>query len=377
MDSPRIDFLYLSEPDMIAAGVRDIAAATDVMEETLVLLSDGDYMMAGENGNSHGAMITFPEEPVHEGMPADGPDRRFMAMPAYLGGRFRSTGVKWYGSNMANRERDLPRSIHVFVLSDTDTGAPLAIMSANLLSAYRTAAVPNVGTKHLAREDVHTVAIIGPGVMARTTFEGLVAQRPDIKHLRIKGRSEDSTNRAAQEFREKYPHIDVTVVDSERAAVEGAGVVITAANASPKGSSEFPQIRGEWLAPGALVLAPGAVAFDDEFLTGVRKVVDYQGLYDAWHEEYGTQRAYDLIGIIGSRFLALAHEGRFDVSEIEQMGDIAAGRIPGRRDEDEVIVYSIGGMPVEDVAWAHDVWRNALERGIGQRLNLWETPAAH
>ncbi|NLE97947.1 MAG: ornithine cyclodeaminase [Propionibacterium sp.] len=373
----RIDFLYLSEPDMIAAGVRDIAAATDAMEETLILLSEGDYMMAGENGNSHGAMITFPEEPEHEGMPADGPDRRFMAMPAYLGGRFRATGVKWYGSNMANRERDLPRSIHVFVLNDADTGAPLAIMSANLLSAYRTAAVPNVGTKHLAREDVDTMAIIGPGVMSKTTFEGLVAQRPGIKHLRIKGRSPGSTNRAADEFREQYPQLEsVTVVDTDRDAVTGAGVIITAANASPKGSSEFPQLMGEWLAPGALVLAPGAVAFDDEFLTGVRKVVDYQGLYDAWDEEYGTQRAYDLIGIIGSRFLALAQEGHFDASEIEQMGDIASGKIPGRKDDDEIIVYSVGGMPVEDVAWAHDVWRNAQERGIGQSLNLWETPAA-
>ena len=119
----RIDFLYLSEPDMIAAGVNDQLRCIDVMEEAFVLLADHDYMMAGESGDSHGAMITFPVEPEHEGMPKDGPDRRFMAIPAYLGGRFRATGVKWYGSNMENREHGLPRSIHVFVLNDTDTGA--------------------------------------------------------------------------------------------------------------------------------------------------------------------------------------------------------------------------------------------------------------
>ncbi|MDO5454431.1 MAG: ornithine cyclodeaminase, partial [Corynebacterium sp.] len=84
---------------MIEAGVTDSAACVETMEETLVLLADGDYRMAGASGNSHGAQINFPDNPEHEGMPANGPDRRFMAMPAYIGGRFRSTGVKWYGSN--------------------------------------------------------------------------------------------------------------------------------------------------------------------------------------------------------------------------------------------------------------------------------------
>ena len=58
-----INFLFLSEPDMIAAGVKDVAQCVDVMEETLVLLAQGDYKMAGLNSNSHGAMITFPENP--------------------------------------------------------------------------------------------------------------------------------------------------------------------------------------------------------------------------------------------------------------------------------------------------------------------------
>ena len=53
-------------------------------------------------------------------------------MPAYLGGRFQTSGVKWYGSNIANREKGLPRSILTMILNDIDTGAPLAFMSANL-----------------------------------------------------------------------------------------------------------------------------------------------------------------------------------------------------------------------------------------------------
>ena len=83
-------------------------------------------------------------------MQANGPGRCFMAMPAYLGGRFNGAGVKWYGSKADHRQHDLPRSIQLFILNDAITGAPKAVMSANLLSAYRTDAVPGVGVKHLA-----------------------------------------------------------------------------------------------------------------------------------------------------------------------------------------------------------------------------------
>lgn len=56
----RIDFIYLSEQDMIRAGVTDMPACVDTMEEMFGLLYQGDYRMAGPNSDSHGAMITFP-----------------------------------------------------------------------------------------------------------------------------------------------------------------------------------------------------------------------------------------------------------------------------------------------------------------------------
>ena len=138
----KIDFLYLSEPDMIKAGVKDMSKCVDCMEDLLVTLNKGDYMMGGENHNSHGCMIMFPDDPKFPGMPKNGPDRRFMAMPAYLGGKHQLAGMKWYGSNIENKEKGLPRSILMMMLNDKDTGAPLALMSANLLSSYRTGGCP-------------------------------------------------------------------------------------------------------------------------------------------------------------------------------------------------------------------------------------------
>lgn len=49
---------------MIDAGVTDSAQCVEAMEETLILLAEGDYRMAGATANSHGAQISFPASPV-------------------------------------------------------------------------------------------------------------------------------------------------------------------------------------------------------------------------------------------------------------------------------------------------------------------------
>ncbi|WP_257158423.1 tyramine oxidase subunit B [Corynebacterium cystitidis] len=373
----RIDFIYLSEPEMVEAGVGDAARCVETMEETLVLLARGDYRMAGASANSHGAQINFPKNPEHEGMPADGPDRRFMAMPAYIGGRFRTTGVKWYGSNVENRKRGLPRSIHLFVLNDTDTGAPLAVMSANTLSAYRTGAVPGVGVKHLAVDNAETVGIIGPGVMSRTIFSSAVSQRPSIKNLKIKGRSKDSTERAANWFREKFPELEVTIVESEQEAIENSDIIIGGTSTSKDGPSGFPYFKTEWLNPGALVLCPAAARFDDDFVASDKAnlVVDFRGLYSEWFHENGKDVTYeDLLGIPGNRWWDMIQEGSLKEEELVNIGDIADGKAPGRENDEQIFLYSIGGMPVEDVAWATDLYENAIKKGIGTKLNLWDDP---
>ena len=374
----RIDFLYLNEEEMVEAGVTDLAACVETMEETLILLADGDYRMAGASANSHGAQINFPDDPEHEGMPANGPDRRFMAMPAYLGGRFRNSGVKWYGSNADNRQNDLPRSIHLFILNDSVTGAPLSVMSANLLSAYRTGSVPGVGVKHLALENAETVGIVGPGVMSRTILGAALTQRPSIKNVKIKGRSAGSTQRAADWIKENYPQLeDVRIVETEEEAIRDSDIVITGTSTYPDGPSGFQYLKKEYLKPGALLLMPAAARLDDDFVQSddCRLVVDYTGLYEEWFNENGPDVTYErLLGIPGNRWWDMKEEGTLPADKLVNIGDIASGKAPGRQNDEEIFCYSIGGMPVEDVAWATDVYENALKKGIGTKLNLWDTP---
>lgn len=373
--SPQIDFLYLSEPDMIRAGVTDMAACVDTMEEMLALLHAGDYRMAGANNDSHGAMVVFPEESPFPTMPKPTADRRFMAMPAYLGGSFGTSGCKWYGSNIANRDKGLPRSILMFTLNDTDTGAPLAFMSANLLSAYRTGAIPGVGARHLAREDAEVVGILGPGVMARTSLAAFLAVRPGIRTVKLKGRSAASLEAFRAWALAEYPHLEIVDVDTIEEVVRGSDIVTFCTSGETGDPSAYPLVKREWVKPGAFLSMPAGADIDDEMeASDVRKVADNIGLYEAWADELPSP-AHHHVPVIGCKFMDLIAEGRMDAADLEDLGAIAAGAAPGRRDDDEIAILSVGGMPVEDVAWGTVLYRRAVERGIGVRLNLWETPA--
>ncbi|MEE1229242.1 MAG: tyramine oxidase subunit B [Lachnospiraceae bacterium] len=372
---PEVDFLYLNEQDMIDAGVEDMAGCIDAMEEMLKLMKVGNYRMGGANGNSHGCMVSFPAESPFPEMPKDGPDRRFMAMPAYLGGKFDMAGMKWYGSNAENRKKGLPRSVLMLTLNDKDTGAPVAYMSANVLSAFRTGAVPGVGFKYFAPKDTKTVGIIGPGVMSKTALVAMMTVRPGIETVKIKGRGKASMDKYIAFIKNRYPSIkNIIPVDSVEEATRDSDIVYSATSSPTGDPSAYPYIKSDWIKPGAMLCTTAALRFDDDFLINkARTVTDNIKLYEAWEEEYAPH-AYNTIPIPAVHAEDLIAEGKMSKDQIDDLGDVLMGKIPVHRQEGENVVYSVGGMPVEDVAWGTIVYRNALEKGIGTRLTLWDKP---
>ncbi|MGN0275369.1 MAG: tyramine oxidase subunit B [Chordicoccus sp.] len=371
---PAIDFLFLNEEDMIKAGVTDMPACVDAMEEVLKLLGMGDFMMGGENHYSHGTKLAFPEESPFPEMPSGkGEDRRFLAMPAYIGGPFDNAGVKWYGSNMENKKKGLPRSILMFILTDKDTGAPKAFMSANMLSAYRTGAVSGAGLRYLARKDSKVAGIYGPGVIGKTTFEAIMDACPEVDTVKVKGRSQRGIDSFTEYVHEKFPKVKVVTVDSLEAMVRDTDVMAFCAT-SGHDLSKYPHVQKEWVKPGATITCPGGAEFADDFLVNdCRLAVDALGLYHAWATEF-PYPTYGGVTIVGTKFMDLEHEGKLKEEDITDMGQVILGNQSGRKSDDEIIVYSVGGMPVEDVAWATVCLKKAKELGIGTPLHLWDKP---
>lgn len=227
----KTEFLYLSEPDTIAAGVLDVPKCINNAEEVFTLLAKGDYLMGGNNHNNHGMYIVFPKESPFPNMPVAGPDRRFVAMPAYLGGRFDICGQKWYGSNAANKSKGLPRSVLMVTLNNKDTGEPLAYMSANLLSAARTGAVPGVATRHLARKDAEVLLCIGCGAIGTSCLNNVITQMPNVKKVICNNHSVAPAEKLAAHVREQIGIIGLIDNEFPKRGLHVDGVVSCEATA--------------------------------------------------------------------------------------------------------------------------------------------------
>ncbi len=371
-----LKFLYLNEEDMINAGVKNMDKCILTMEDMFMLLHKEDYRMGGENANEHGIRVSFPKESDVEGMPIHKPDYRFMAMPAYLGGRFKMFGIKSYGSNPDNAQKGLPRSILMMSLMDATTGAPLAYMSANILSAMRTGATSGVGAKHLSVKNPKVVSIIGPGTMSKYTLYSFITAQPSIEVVRIKGRSKRGIDNFISYCKKNFPTIKEYIVCNDVQEVcKDADIVFYGTTNAAK-YEENPTVKKEWLKKGALVIAASALLVDTEFLSDkdVKLISDNYKMYDGWGSGQPLPTQKNVSTLLGMGFYDAVTEGKIPREAITDMGEILTGEKSGRDSEEQIILYAVGGMPIEDVAWGYDCYMNAINNNIGTELKVWDKP---
>jgi 2,3-diaminopropionate biosynthesis protein SbnB len=337
--SRAVEFLYLTQEQVIECGGLDMVQTMEAVEKVFGLLDDGECIEPHAPSIRWGSLN----------------DRRISMHPAYVGGDVQVAGIKWIPSNPENPiKRNMPRSNGITILNDPETGYPLAIMDGTVISAMRTGAVVGVGAKYLARSDAEVVGLIGAGVINHTQ---LMALHAALKHLRL-AKLFDIAPQKAHAFAEKMGEslgLEIQVVDSAKAAIEGADVIAPATNAN----REDRYIQAEWIKEGA-------------YLANL-SVNDYT---------FGAVLACDKIVVDNKKQLKVTEavltdmvdEGLVNPDDIVEFGAIVNGKRPGRTDDDERIFFSPLGMGIEDLINAHRVYQEARRRGIGQELELWHEP---
>ena len=366
----RTEFLYLNEQEMIQAGVLDMARCIDVEEEIFGLLSKGDYVMGGANHNSHGIAIKFPKESEFPNMPVDGPDRRFMAMPAYVGGRFNVCGTKWYGSNIINPQRGLPRSVLMVMLNDPDTCEPIALVSANLVSSVRTGCVPGVAARHLARKGAKVCTCIGAGPVSKACFEAIKTAVTELDEVVIYDLFKEKAEAFAKEAEEKYG-MKAWAADSLEEAVRAGDIVSVAA--SPVAPVN---LCNEWLKEGSLLIFTGRGNVDEAYFTSAKILWDNPKMHEGYYEEHLQLPENErFINGIGVQIYRMMFDGMLPkFPDAVGLGDVICGANAGRTSDEDRICFVTGGMPIWDVGWSYDVYTKAKEMGLGQKLLLWDEP---
>jgi ornithine cyclodeaminase len=365
----KVEIVFLSQEEMIEAGVLDMHKCVDVMEKTFKLMGAGDYLLGGPSGYEHGIKLWFPQKPGGPRMPVDGPDRRFMAMIAYLGGDVHLCGTKWYGSNTENpAKHGLPRSVLLVIINDPDTGAPLAIMDGNLISAMRTGAVIGLGARHLANKDAEVAGIVAASVISKTCLMALAVGTPKLKDVKVFDIDRQKAKTFSQEMGQQLD-LNVYPVDSLEEAVIDSDVISTAT-----AGAKDPFYATEWFKPGAFFGLSSEAKLADDLWLNSRIVSDNWQMHMQWREEIHKAPEGQRKIPIHEKLHDLILSGKMKDENIVEMGHIVTGTTAGRESEEQRVILATGGMGTEDVAWGYAVYKQAIEKGIGRKLKLWDKP---
>jgi ornithine cyclodeaminase/alanine dehydrogenase-like protein (mu-crystallin family) len=369
MSGSKVEFLFLSQKDMIAAGVLDMKGCVEVMEKAFRIMNQGDYLMGGPSQNHHGMKLWLPKQARGPRMPVAGPDRRFMAMISYLGGEFNVCGVKWYGSNLENpAKRGLPRSVLMVILNNPETGAPLAVMDGNLISAMRTGAALGLGAKYLAPKGAAVAGVIAAGVIGRTCLMAMAAGVKTLKEVKVfdidRGKAEAFAKEMSRDL-----SLKAYAVGSMEEAIKDSDAVCSATSRIQR-----PTYRGKMFKEDAFLGLSADATLAEDLLADSRIVADNWRMHLDWREEMEKMPEESKDRILYAEVHERIKAGKMKESDIVELKKVVAGEVPARTKDRQKVVYLTGGLNIEDVSWGYTIYQNALKKGLGQKLKMWDEP---
>jgi len=238
----------------------------------------------------------------------------------------------------------------VTALFDADAGHPIALIDGSAMNPLKTGAAGAVGVDALARADASRLGIVGSGSQARGQLLATATVR-EFEDVAVYSPTADSRAAFARSMDDR---LDATVraVDSNREAVEGRDVVITATTASE------PVFEGDWLDPGAHVTAMGQYHPAKRELDArtIERSVYVPDLRERVERDAGA-------------FIAACEQGVADRDHVHaELGDVVAGSATGRRSSDAITVFDSGGTGIETVAAGVMLAERAAETDRGHAI---------
>ena len=328
--------LTISHDDIIRSGGFNIPQAIDVTQRAL-------QAFAAER-------ILYPDKVSQ--IFDESTQNRINCLPATLFDN-KVCGMKWVAVFPTNPTlHGLPNLNAAILLSEIETGYPIAIMDATLCSDLRTAAISAVAAKYLSVENATTIGYIGAGEQAKMNFLAMMRVRPTIKTCKVASRTSASENRFIEQMKAFYPHVEFVACNSsyEKAATDSE-IIVTAI------SAQLPLLQAAWVKPGAFYchVAGWEDAYDVPL--SMDKIV-----CDSWnsakHRTQTISRLYKM--------------GRLTDDDIyADLPDIVAGK-KGREHAKEKIYFNSVGLSYVDVALGYQLYLQVKEQNLGYSMDLYQ-----
>ena len=277
---------------------------------------------------------------------------RINCMPATLIDE-KICGMKWVSVFPSNAPKGVQNVTGIMLLSELETGFPIAVIDGTLSTKMRTAAVGCTAAKYLAPSKVETIGIIGAGEEARMHFTLLKHMFPTIKECRVSSLNTEIEQSFIDKFKDIVPDVKfVTCNNDSHLCASGADIIVTAI------SGQSPVLKAADITKGGLYIHVGG-----------------------WEDEYGVaQKANKIVcdewEVVKHRSQTLCRmykEGLLKDEDIHaNLSELIAGTKVGRENDDEFIYFNSVGLSYIDINFANYIYEEAKKRGLGQNVVMAE-----
>ena len=326
----------ISQEDVATIFMRDTSAIYGIIEDSFRKYLAGDIIMPDK--------ISQIFDEISQ--------NRINCMPATLINE-KICGMKWVSVFPSNATKGVQNVTGIMLLSELETGFPIAIIDGTLSTKMRTAAVGCTAAKYLAPSKVETIGIIGAGEEARMHFTLLKHMFPTIKECRVSSLSTIIEQGFINKFKEIVPDVKfITCNNDSHQCASGADIIVTAI------SGQCPVLKATDITKGSLYIHVGG--WEDEYGVALKanKIV-----CDEWevvkHRSQTLCRMYKA-GIIN------------DSNIYANLSELISGVKKGRENDDEFIYFNSVGLSYIDINFANYIYEEAKKRGLGQNVVMAE-----
>ena len=273
-----------------------------------------------------------------------------VSLPGALAG-YDSYTVKVNAETAGNPAAGLPFIRGAILLIERDTGALRAILDSSLVTAMRTAAAGALGVTALARPGACKVALFGAGVQG-TWHLGALHAIDRLDEARIYDVEPARARQLADELSGSLG-VAARAAASPADAAEGADVIVAVT------PSRVAILDDTLVRPGMHLSAfgadePGKVELASSLVARARVVVDDRSLAL-------TDGALNVGAMAGELSAANIHA---------ELGEVLAGRKPGRERDDEITIFGAVGLAWQDLVAAEVCYRQAVDACGGSWVEL-------
>lgn len=269
--------------------------------------------------------------------PADG--EFFTSMPCLLPppGKDPSGSLHrhYFGIKVVHRLlQSVPSLGSDMMLYDAWTGELLALVDSDWITTMRTGAVAAVASKALRKTTAVTYGMVGLGNTARATLLCILEQEPQRHFPVLLVRYKDQAERFAKRF-SQYPNVTFEIVDDINLVARQSDVFIS-----------------------CITNAQGLLVPDERtFQPGVTVIpVHMRGLQNC-DTTFDRVFGDDTDHVRNFRYFPQYH----DYNEI---GEVLAGRDPGRRDDRQRIIDYNYGLGLHDVVFAAKIYEMLQDKSL-------------